>query len=102
MGYELSVTPIQVAMAYAALAHEGLLLQPTLIKEVRSAAGKLLYRHRPEPVRRARSAEMATPPPAPLRGVGGGGTGSAAALANLPVAAQTRTARGAGNRRSAP
>src|SRR5216117_1454452 len=39
MGYELSVTPIQVAMAYGALANDGLLLQPTLIREVRSAGG---------------------------------------------------------------
>src|SRR5207302_217805 len=34
MGYELSVTPIQVAMAYGALANDGLLLEPTLIREV--------------------------------------------------------------------
>src|SRR5438445_10332697 len=39
MGYELSVTPIQVAMAYGALANDGLLLEPTLIREVRSASG---------------------------------------------------------------
>src|SRR5213083_840070 len=52
MGYELSVTPIQVAMAYGALANDGLLLQPTLIREVRSAGGPgVRYRHRPEPVR---------------------------------------------------
>src|SRR3989442_1680739 len=38
MGYELSVTPIQVAMAYGALANDGLLLEPTLIREVRSAS----------------------------------------------------------------
>src|SRR5204863_483856 len=52
MGYELSVTPIQVAMAYGALANDGLLLQPTLIREVRSAGGGgggVRYRHRPEP-----------------------------------------------------
>src|SRR3989449_9523357 len=39
MGYELSVTPIQEAMAYGALANDGLLLEPTLIREVRSAGG---------------------------------------------------------------
>src|SRR5206468_4259161 len=33
IGYELSVTPIQVAAAYAVLANGGLLLQPTLIRE---------------------------------------------------------------------
>src|SRR5207237_3938808 len=39
MGYELSVTPIQMAAAYAALANGGLLLQTTLIREVRSGSG---------------------------------------------------------------
>src|SRR2546430_13665947 len=49
MGYELSVTPIQVAAAYGALANDGVLLAPTLIREVRTT-GRVLYRHRPEPV----------------------------------------------------
>src|SRR5437016_5716485 len=56
MGYELSVTPIQVAMAYGALANDGLLLEPTLIREVRSAGGGgggVRYRHRAAPVTRS-------------------------------------------------
>src|SRR5437867_4172163 len=53
MGYELSVTPIQVAMAYGALANDGLLLQPALIREVRNPGGGLRYRHRPAPVTRS-------------------------------------------------
>ncbi|PYO75629.1 MAG: cell division protein, partial [Gemmatimonadetes bacterium] len=50
MGYELSVTPIQVAMAYGALANDGVLLEPTLIREVRGgsveggAPGTVRYR----------------------------------------------------------
>src|SRR5438094_7402334 len=66
MGYELSVTPIQVAMAYGALANDGILLQPTLAREVRHGAnveggapGALRYRHRPTPVRRVVSPEVA-------------------------------------------
>src|SRR2546430_2509657 len=52
-GSGLAATPIQVAMAYGALANDGLLLQPTLSREVRSAGGGgVRYRHRPEPVRR--------------------------------------------------
>src|SRR5436309_2578717 len=34
MGYELSVTPLQVAMAYGALANDGVLLEPTLTRSV--------------------------------------------------------------------
>jgi cell division protein FtsI (penicillin-binding protein 3) len=102
MGYELSVTPIQVAVAYAALANDGLLLQPTLIKEVRSPAGELLYRHRPEPVRRAVSREIAAALRDLLRGVVERGTGAEAALTNFSVAAKTGTARRVVNGRYAP
>jgi cell division protein FtsI (penicillin-binding protein 3) len=93
MGYELSVTPIQVAMAYGALANDGLLLQPTLIREIRSAGGGVRYRHRPEPVRRVVSREVAVALRNLLRGVVERGTGTEAALTNFPVAAKTGTAR---------
>jgi cell division protein FtsI (penicillin-binding protein 3) len=100
MGYELSVTPIQVAMAYGALANDGILLQPTLVREVRDGAngeggapGALRYRHRPEPVRRVVSPEVASALRELLRGVVERGTGTEAALTNFPVAAKTGTAR---------
>src|SRR6058998_3649167 len=93
IGYELSVTPIQVTVAYAALANGGLLLQPTLIREVRSPEGPVLYRHEPEPVRRAVSPEIAAALRDLLRGVVERGTGAEAALTNFPVAAKTGTTR---------
>src|SRR6266851_5248282 len=93
MGYELSVTPIQVAMAYGALANDGLLLQPALIREVRNPGGGVRYRHRPEPVRRVVSREVAVALRNLLRGVVERGTGAEAALTNFPVAAKTGTAR---------
>src|SRR6059036_619342 len=102
IGYELSVTPIQVAAAYAALANGGLLLQPTLIREVRSPEGPLLYRHEPEPVRRAVSPEIAAALRDLLRGVVERGTGSEAALTNFPVAAKTGTVRRVVNGHYAP
>jgi len=93
MGYELSVTPIQIATAYGALANDGLLLQPTLIREVRSVPGGVRYRHRPEPVRRVVSPAVAATLRTLLRGVVEHGTGAEAALTNFPVAAKTGTAR---------
>src|SRR5690349_10035271 len=101
MGYELSVTPIQVAAAYGALANDGVLLAPTLIREVRTA-GRVLYRHRPEPVRRAVSPAVAAALRDLLRGVVESGTGTEAALANFPVAAKTGTARRVVNGHYAP
>src|SRR2546430_17728027 len=102
MGYELSVTPIQVAAAYGALANDGLLLAPTLIREVRSPGGVVLYRHRVEPVRRVVRPEMAAALRDLLRGVVERGTGTDAALSTFPVAAKTGTARRVVNGRYAP
>jgi len=94
IGYELAVTPIQLAAAYGAIANDGVLLEPTLIREVRGPTGGALYRHRPEPVRRVVSPPVAAKLRDLLRGVvDPGGTGERAALANFQLAAKTGTAR---------
>ena len=94
IGYELAVTPLQLAAAYGAIANDGVLLQPALIREVRDPSGAVRYRHRPEPVRRAVTPAVAAKLRELLRGVVGvGGTGELAALANFQLAAKTGTAR---------
>lgn len=67
MGYEFQVTPVQLAAAYAAIANDGILLTPTLVKEVRRADGHIEYAHQPEPVRRTVPPEVART----LRGISG-------------------------------
>jgi cell division protein FtsI (penicillin-binding protein 3) len=59
MGYAFQVTPVQLAAAYGALANDGKLLAPAVIKEVRSKDGTVLYRHRPALVRQVVSPEVA-------------------------------------------
>jgi cell division protein FtsI (penicillin-binding protein 3) len=93
MGYELSVTPLQLAAAYGALANDGVLMRPTLIREIRRPDGRVRYRHRPEPVRRAVSPAVAEELRALLVGVVEGGTGAEAALTKFPLAAKTGTSR---------
>jgi len=95
IGYELAVTPIQLAAAYGAIGNNGVLLEPTLIREIRAPNGTVRYRHRPEPVRRVVSPEVAAKLRELLRGVveQAGGTGERAALANFQLAAKTGTAR---------
>ena len=103
IGYELAVTPLQLAAAYGAIANGGVLLQPTLIREVRDPSGAVRYRHRPEPVRRAVTPEVAARLRDLLRGVvEAGGTGEQAALANFQLAAKTGTARRVVGGRYAP
>ncbi len=95
MGYEFTVTPVQLAVAYAAIANGGIIVAPTLVREVRAPDGKVLYRHRPEPVRRAVSEETAARLRRYLTGVVGdsGGTGGRARLERDTIAGKTGTAR---------
>jgi cell division protein FtsI (penicillin-binding protein 3) len=93
MGYEFGVTPVQLAAAYGAIANDGVLLSPTLVREIRNPAGEVLYRHQPEPVRRVVRPEIAARLRDFLRGaVGEGGTGGGAQLANYTVLGKTGTA----------
>ena len=93
MGYELAVTPLQLAAAYAVLADHGVLLEPTLVRSVRDADGDVLWTARPRPVRRVVSAEVARQLKDMLRGVVEEGTGRRAALGTYQVAGKTGTAR---------
>jgi cell division protein FtsI (penicillin-binding protein 3) len=93
MGYEFGVTPVQLAAAYGAIANDGILLTPALVQSIRDPEGGLLYRHRPEPVRRVVSPEVAATLRGYLRGaVSEGGTGERAQLVNYTLLGKTGTA----------
>ncbi|MBW8773456.1 MAG: penicillin-binding protein 2, partial [Gemmatimonadetes bacterium] len=94
IGYEFGVTPLQLAAAYGAIADDGILLTPALVREVRANDGAVVYRHKTEPVRRAVSPEVAARLREFLRGVvAEGGTGEMGQLANYPLLGKTGTAR---------
>jgi cell division protein FtsI (penicillin-binding protein 3) len=91
-GYELSVTPLQLAMAYASIANGGELLEPALIREVRRPDATVLYRQRRRVVRRVMPEAVADTVRAMLSGVVEGGTGMEANLSTFEVAGKTGTA----------
>jgi len=93
MGYEVAVTPLQLAAAYAALADGGLLLEPQLVREVRSADGAVLSRAAPRPVRRAVPPEVASQVVHMMVGVVEEGTAKRAALGTYNLAGKTGTAK---------
>ena len=93
IGYEISVTPLQMAMAYAALANGGRLLQPRLVREVRSSTGAVLERHEPRVVRRVVDEDVARTVARTLVGVVEDGTGTSARLGSFAVAGKSGTAR---------
>ena len=93
MGYEIAVTPLQLVTAYAAIANGGELLEPHLIKEVRSADGKAIFSAEPRVVRRVMSFDVARTVQRMLLAVVQEGTATKADLATFDVAGKSGTAR---------
>jgi cell division protein FtsI (penicillin-binding protein 3) len=93
MGYEVAVTPLQLATAYATLANGGVLIEPQLIREIRSADGGVLYKARPRVLRRVFTTEAAEAVRAMLLSVVDSGTAMQADLANFEVGGKSGTAR---------
>ena len=93
MGYEIAVTPLQLVTAYSAIANGGELLEPHLVKEVRSLAGKVIYRAEPRSVRRVMSGEVARTVQEMLLAVVQEGTATKADLQTFDVAGKSGTAR---------
>jgi cell division protein FtsI (penicillin-binding protein 3) len=93
IGYEVSVTPLQMAMAYGALANGGILFAPRLVREVRSRDGRVERSTEPRPIRRVIPVEVATALRDVLVGAVEEGTGRGAALGSFSVAGKTGTVR---------
>lgn len=93
IGYEISVTPLQMVLAYAAIANGGMLMEPRLVREVRSSNGLTAQSFKPRAVRRVIPENVARDLRTVLAGVVETGTGQAAALGPFSVAGKTGTAR---------
>ena len=93
MGYEIAVTPLQLALAYAAFANGGVLMEPQFLKEIRDAEGNVLFRARRRAVRRVFAPDAANMVRAMLLGVVESGTAIKADLANYRVGGKSGTAR---------
>jgi cell division protein FtsI (penicillin-binding protein 3) len=52
MGHEISVTPLQLAAAYAAVVNGGILYRPKVVQRITNDKGEELYALRPQAVRR--------------------------------------------------
>ncbi len=94
-GYEMNVSSVQMAAAYAALANGGMLLAPALIEEIRDpVTGEAIWRHHPDTLRRAVDADVAASMMAYLRMASdSGGTGARAQLDREAVLGKTGTAK---------
>jgi cell division protein FtsI (penicillin-binding protein 3) len=93
IGYEISVTPLQMVMAYGALANGGLLMRPRVVRELRDADGRVLESFEPEVVRRVVDESSARAIGRALVDVVEDGTGTSARLGSFQVAGKSGTAR---------
>ena len=93
-GQGLSATPMQMVMAYAAIANGGFLMRPYLVQRVVGPKGEVLLENKPQLVRRVISEKTARLLASMLKEVTNeGGTGTMARIEGFEVAGKTGTAQ---------
>jgi cell division protein FtsI/penicillin-binding protein 2 len=93
IGHEVSVTPLQLALAYSAVANGGVLMEPTLVREIRDPDGNVVRRSAPRAARRVFSPATTETLRQMLTAVVDSGTARAARVPGLSVAGKTGTAQ---------
>ncbi len=93
-GQGVSTTPMQLVMAYAAVANGGFLMRPYVTRRVVSPQGETLFENQPHVVRRVVSEKTAKLLASMLQDVTNeGGTGTMANIEGFDVAGKTGTAQ---------
>lgn len=92
-GQGLSVTALQLAVAFGAVANGGQLVRPYVVEAVGEGASRRVLHPQPEIVRRVASPQTVRSLERMLEAVVSEGTAKAAAVAGYPVAGKTGTAQ---------
>jgi len=93
-GYQVMATPLQILQAYAAVANNGTLMKPFIIKKVTDAEGNVVRESVPEKVRQVISPEIARYIGREyFKAVVDSGTAKSASVPGISVAGKTGTAR---------
>jgi membrane peptidoglycan carboxypeptidase len=92
IGYEIEVTPLQLAQAYGAIANDGILVPARIVLGRRDEDGHFLAEDSPEP-RRVISSRTAVTMTNMMEGVVLRGTGDKARVAGYHIAGKTGTAK---------
>ena len=93
--FDVSATPLQMAMISAAVANGGVLMKPNLIAKVRSADLEVIQSPGPTELSRPISSQVAEQLHTMMRSVVTSGTGTAAQIDGVDVAGKTGTAQSA-------
>jgi cell division protein FtsI/penicillin-binding protein 2 len=92
-GYQLAVTPLQLACAYAAIANGGVMMKPHLLRRRVNRDGEITQEVEAQEIRRVVSQETADTLRDLLVGVVEQGTGEQARIAGLKIAGKTGTSQ---------
>ena len=92
-GYEVSVTPLQIAMAYAAVANKGVLMKPYVLAEVQDQEGQVLFEQKPQRIRRVISEQTASLLSQAFEGVVDRGTAKESHIEGVRIAGKTGTSK---------
>ncbi len=93
IGQGISVTPLQLITALSAIANNGLLMEPMIVKAITDAEGNIKEEHKPEIISRVVSRKTARQLKEMLRIAVAEGTGKLAAVPGYQVAGKTGTAQ---------
>ncbi len=92
-GQSISVTPIQMITAISAIANDGKLMKPRIVKEVTDENGEIIKEFEPQVVKRAVSKTTADQMLAIMESVVANGSGSAAKIEGYRIGGKTGTAQ---------
>ncbi|MBM2840703.1 MAG: Peptidoglycan glycosyltransferase [Bacteroidetes bacterium] len=92
-GYEVAVTPLQIAAAYSVVAAGGMLMKPSILKQELDEHNEVVAETYRQTIRRVISKETAQTLTSFLEGVVEHGTGVSARLDHIQVAGKTGTSR---------
>lgn len=93
IGQGISVTAIQLAFAFGAVANRGILMRPIIVKRITDSYGNVIREFNPTPVRRVISEETALELVGILNEAVELGTGRKVKYPGLPIAGKTGTAQ---------
>lgn len=93
IGQEITVTPLQLALAYGAIANGGVLMEPMLVRSVRDASGREIRRNVPQASHRVFSEATTRTLMEMLCAVVDSGTATTAKLPDVRIAGKTGTAQ---------
>jgi len=93
IGYEVTVTPLQLAAAISSIANEGVYMRPFVVKYVKDNKDQIITSFEPQAVDRVISINTANRIKEILKGVVNEGTGRRAQIDGVQTAGKTGTAR---------